>query len=138
MNESDIQELRLTIESHLQAEYSITIPYIKPVEVTDAIKQLNSNNFDGNKGLYLLLSCTHVRVHLAKLFTCMLRHGHNPDYIFVAMISIPKNCKGDINFSDNHWGMPPNMCGLNYNRQNFTVTRDSGFNAETAQNRVHA
>ena len=97
------------IESRLQAEDSISISYIKSDEVTDAIKQLNSNKSDGNYGLYsnhLLLSSFHFREHLAKLFTCMLHHGHNPDYILEAVISsIPKDSKGDINSSDNYRGI---------------------------------
>ena len=66
------------------------ISHIKSDEVTDAIKQLNSNKSDGNYGLYsnhLLLSNFHFRDHLAKLFTCMLHHGHNPDYILEAVVS---------------------------------------------------
>ena len=109
VNDSELQELRLVIESRLQAADSISISYIKSDEVTDAIKQLNSNKSDGNYGLYsnhLLLSSFHFREHLAKLFTCMLHHGHNPDYILEAVISsIPKNSKGDINSSDNYRGI---------------------------------
>ena len=83
VNDSELRELRLVIESRLQAEDSISISYIKSDEVTDAIKQLNSNKSDGNYGLYsnhFLLSSFHFREHLAKLFTCMSHHGHNPDY----------------------------------------------------------
>ena len=81
---------------------------MKSDEVTDAIKQLNSNKSDGNYGFYsnhLLLSSFHFREHLANLFTCMLHHGYSPDYILEAVISsIPKNSKGDINSSDNYRG----------------------------------
>ena len=73
------------------------------------MKQLNSNKSDGNYGLYsyhLLLSSFHFREHLTTLFTCMLHHGHNPDYILEAVISsIPKNSKGDVNSSDNYRGI---------------------------------
>ena len=40
------------------------------------------------------------------MFTCMLHHGHNPDYILEAVISsIPKDTKGGINSSDNYRGI---------------------------------
>ena len=51
VNDSELRELRSVIESRLQAEDSISISYIKSDEVTDAIKQLNSNKSDGNYGL---------------------------------------------------------------------------------------
>ena len=38
VNDSELRELRLVIESRLQAEDSISISYIKSDEVTDAIK----------------------------------------------------------------------------------------------------
>ena len=81
-------------ESRLQTEHGISITCIKLDEVTDVIKQLNSNKSDGNYGLYsnhLLLSGFHFREHLPKLLTYMLHHGHNPGYILDAAISpIPK------------------------------------------------
>ena len=95
VNDSELRELRSVIESRLQTEDSISISYIKLDEVTDAIKQLNANKSDGNYGLYsnhLLLSSFHFDEHLAKLFTCMLHHGHHLYYILDAVISlIPKN-----------------------------------------------
>ena len=55
---------------------------------------------------HFLLSSFNFRDHLAKMFTCMLHHGHNPDYILEAVISsIPKDTKGGINSSDNYRGI---------------------------------
>ena len=79
------------------------------IEVTNAISALNANKSDVSLGLYsnhLLIASSHLHRYIAMLFTFMLRHGHNPDYIMEAIIStIPKNANGHISDSENYRGI---------------------------------
>ena len=55
---------------------------------------------------HLLMSSGIFREHVASLFTVMLRHGYNPEYMLEAIISsIPKNAKESIQCSENYRGI---------------------------------
>ena len=104
-----LNDIQGTIESRIKCEKSYKISEITVEEVIDGINALNHDKTDGSERLFsnhLLLSSTLFRKHVADLFTAMLRHGYNPDYMLEAIISsIPKNRKESLNCSENYRGI---------------------------------
>ena len=80
--------------------------YLRGFDSQNGIKSLKHDKCDGSEGMYsnhLLLSSEIFREHVASLFTVMLRHGYNPEYMLEAIISfIPKNAKESIQCSENY------------------------------------
>ena len=105
----EISEIHSAINSQIKNENSMDIAQVDIIEVTNAISALNANKSDGSLGLYsnhLLIASSHLHRYIALLFTFMLRHGHNPDYIMEAIISsIPKNANGHTSDSENYRGI---------------------------------
>ena len=108
-NQWDISNLQDAIDHHIAAENSCDLSVVEVSEVTDGIKSLKHDKWDGSEGMYwnhLLLSSEIFREHVASLFTVMLRHGYNPEYMLEAIISsIPENAKESIQCSENYRGI---------------------------------
>lgn len=109
VNDNDLLDIKTRITHRIQTEDSLDISCVDDQEVATAINMLNPNKSDGMQRLYsnhIILSSRALQVHMAKLFTSMLRHGYNPEYILEAVISsIPKNIRGDISSSENYRGI---------------------------------
>ena len=109
-NPQDISNLQGAIDHHIAVETSCDLSVVEVSEVTDGIKSLKHDKWDGSEGIYsnhILLSSEIFREHVASLFTVMLRHiGYNPEYMLEAIISyIPKNTKESIQCCANYRGI---------------------------------
>ncbi len=85
--------------------------YVSVVEVTEAIKMLNSNKCDGNQGIFTNhFKNAPIRLafdfHVSQLFSSMLTHGCTPEELSIATLtSIPKDLQESITNSNNYRGI---------------------------------
>ncbi len=74
-------------------------------DVNLSIKRLKPNKKDGSSEIvwdHIINSCNSLSIHLAILFTMMLRHGLSPDgMLFGTMVPIPKGWWANLSNSDN-------------------------------------
>ena len=79
------------------------------VEIQNALKFLKANKGDGDRNFmsnHLLFSCDLFLEKVSLLFTAIFTHGYQPKSLLTATIeSIPKDCKGSIQTSNNYRGI---------------------------------
>ena len=106
---NELESIKTRIKGLLINENSLDDCNINVNDIQKAIKMLNKQKSDGDKGFYsdhVILSTHKFMVLLMLLVNSMLIHGYNADDLLVSVIaSIPKCIRSSLDSSDNYRGI---------------------------------
>ena len=103
-NDTEVDNIHSKINAQVVCETRVTANLVR-----FCVGKLKPQKDDGNHGFksdHLINGSSNCFTLLSIMFNAMLIHGYNPeDLLLSTIISIPKDCRGSMNASDNYRGI---------------------------------